>query len=48
MRGGGVSKWVFLNSAVWYIVSLVFLFYRSFANAQDDRNALRMTGTRSG
>ena len=42
MRGGGVSKWVFFNSAVWYIVSLGFLFYRSFANAQDDRNTLRM------
>ena len=48
MRGGGVSKWVFLNSAVWYIVSLGFLFYRSFANAQDDRNTLRMTRARSG
>ena len=32
-----------LNSAVLYIVSLCFLFYRSFANAQDDRNTLRMT-----
>ena len=48
MRGGGVSKWVFLNSAVWYIVSLGFLFYRSFANAQDDRNTLRMTRACSG
>ena len=42
MSGGGVSKWVFLNSAVWYIGSLGFLFYRSFASAQDDRNTLRM------
>ena len=31
-----------LNSAVLYIVSLCFLFYRSFASAQDDRNAFRM------
>ena len=37
-----------LNSAVLYIVSLCFLFYRSFASAQDDRYTLRMTGIRSG